>query len=163
MLRLERVHSADGRPVIYSTAVIPHRIVEGLDGEGVSGSLFALFGELGYPVAHGEAILVPVLAGLRHSEVLGIDEGKPLLQITQVDYSTVGDVVMFSKEWHVPGFLSSPWSGGRGRRGFGGQRLCSASRATAIDAATLKSRRVSGTVMTYRSRIDLLRWLVNTG
>jgi DNA-binding GntR family transcriptional regulator len=54
-------------------------------------------------VAHGEAILVPVLSGPRHSEVLGIDEGKPLLQITQVDYSTVGDVVMFSKEWHVPG------------------------------------------------------------
>jgi DNA-binding GntR family transcriptional regulator len=54
-------------------------------------------------VAHGEAILVPVLAGLRHSEALGIDEGKPLLQITQVDYSTVGDVVMSSKEWHVPG------------------------------------------------------------
>lgn len=103
VLRLERVHSADGRPVIYSTAVIPQHIVEDVDEQGLSGSLFALFDELGYPVAQGEAILVPVLAGPRHSEVLGIDEGKPLLQITQVDYSTVGDVVMFSREWHVPG------------------------------------------------------------
>lgn len=103
VLRLERVHAADGRPVIHSTAVIPHRIVEDVDQDRLSGSLFALFGELGYPVAHGEAILIPVLSGPRHSEVLGIDEGKPLLQITQVDYSTVGDVVMFSKEWHVPG------------------------------------------------------------
>jgi len=103
VLRLERVHTADGRPVIYSTAVIPHRIVDGVDQESLSGSLFALFGELGYPVAHGEASLIPVLAGARHSAVLGLEKGKPLLQITQVDYSTVGDVVMFSREWHVPG------------------------------------------------------------
>lgn len=103
VLRLERVHFADGRPVIHSTAVIPKRIVNEVDEEGLSGSLFSLFGDLGYPVAHGEAVLVPVLAGPRHAEVLGVDEGKPLLQITQVDYTTVGDVVMYSKEWHVPG------------------------------------------------------------
>ena len=56
-------------------------------------------------VCDREATLVPVLAGPRHREVLSVDEGKPLLQIIQVDYSTVGDALMFSREWHVPGVL----------------------------------------------------------
>lgn len=105
VVRLERVHSADGRPAIHSTAVIPHRIVGGLDRDALSGSLFNLFADLGHQVAHGEATLVPVLATDRHTEALAIDPGEPLLQITQVDYTTDGDVVMFSHEWHVPGIF----------------------------------------------------------
>lgn len=103
VLRIERVHTADGRPVIYSTGVIPQRFMEGVENEDLSGSLFALFAKMGHQVAHGEAVLTPILADERHASLLTIAVGRPLLQIVQTDYTTEGDVVMFSTEWHVPG------------------------------------------------------------
>ena len=75
----------------------------GVTDEGFGGSLYELFERMGYEVAYGEATLAPVLADEQLAEHLQVDAGSPLLRIVQVDYTTVGDAIMFSREWHVPG------------------------------------------------------------
>jgi len=101
--RIERVRSADERPVIHSIDVVPSRYLSGVGREQLSGSFYALLEQLGHTVAHGEATLEPVLADRYRSRILQVEEGAPLLYISQVDYTTAGDAVMFSREWHVPG------------------------------------------------------------
>jgi DNA-binding GntR family transcriptional regulator len=104
-VRIERVRSADDRPVIYSIDVIPERYVREATTEDLSGSLYRLFGVMGHTVAHGEAVISPVVAISPMAEWLKVDHGSPLLHIRQVDYSTAGDAMMFSREWHVPGIF----------------------------------------------------------
>lgn len=103
MTSIERVRSADERPVIHSIDVVPSRYLTEVDDKQLSGSFYALLERLGHTVAHGEATLEPVLADVYRSQVLQVEEGAPLLRISQVDYTTAGDAVMFSREWHVPG------------------------------------------------------------
>lgn len=103
VVRIERVRSADARPVIYSMDTIPARYVRGVAEGSFEGSLYDLFAQLGYAVSHGEATLAPVLADSRLADLLGVDSGSPLMRIFQVDRTTAGEAVMFSREWHVPG------------------------------------------------------------
>ena len=103
VVRIERVRSADERPVIYSLDTIPDRYVRDVADEDFGDSLYELFARLGFTVAHGEATLEPVLADKRHAQQLEVEVHAPLLHISQVDYTTAGEAVMFSREWHVPG------------------------------------------------------------
>jgi GntR family transcriptional regulator len=103
VVRIERVRSADGQPVIYSVDSIPERYVKGRPDRDLKGSLYELFKRIGCTIAHGEATLAPVLADAKLAECLQVDVGSPLLRIFQVDYTTAGEAVMFSREWHVPG------------------------------------------------------------
>lgn len=102
-VHIERVRSADDRPVMYSIDIIPSGLVLGVQDRQFEGSLYELFGSMGHEVAHGEATLAPVLAKGSLPGSLGIEPGSPLLMIRQVDYTTSGVAIMFSQEWHVPG------------------------------------------------------------
>ena len=95
--------SADDRPAIHSIDTIPARYLVGVADEDLAGSLYDLFERLGHTVAHGEATLEPVLADPHRGETLGVGVGSPLLHLTQVDYTTAGEPVMLSRQWHVPG------------------------------------------------------------
>lgn len=101
--RVERVRSADDRPVIYSIDAIPSRFLADVGQSELGESLYALFERLGHRVAHGEAVLEPVLADKRHVEALGVEVGAPLLHMCQTDYTVDGEAMMYSREWHVPG------------------------------------------------------------
>lgn len=57
--RVERVRSADARPVIYSIDAIPSRLLPDVAEAELGGSLYALFDRLGHRAAHGEAVLSP--------------------------------------------------------------------------------------------------------
>ncbi len=105
VVRIERVRSADDRPVIYSIDAVPASLVAGTTRSDLGGSLYSLFASIGSPVAHGEATLAPTLADEEHREALGVEVGQPLLHIAQVDYTSAGDPVMYSREWHVPGIF----------------------------------------------------------
>lgn len=105
VIRVERVRSADARPVIYSIDAIPSRFLTHVPESELGGSLYELFDRLGYRVAHGEAVLEPVLARGRQVEALGVEEGTALLHMCQTDYTTEGEAMMYSLEWHVPGIF----------------------------------------------------------
>jgi len=103
VVRIERIRSADDRPVIYSVDTIPEKYVLDVADDAFGGSLYELMERMGYKVAYGEAILAPVLADERVAKYLQVGVGSPLLRIVQVDYTISGEAIAFSQEWHVPG------------------------------------------------------------
>ncbi|MFG2196872.1 GntR family transcriptional regulator [Streptomyces sp. NPDC048639] len=102
VLRVERVRTADGRPVVYSVDQIPHILVPDVDLEHLEPSLHALLATQGHTVRRATARLLPVVASARLSGILGVRRGAPLQHIDQTDFDATGRPVMVSAEWHVP-------------------------------------------------------------
>jgi GntR family transcriptional regulator len=101
LLLIERIRTADDKPVVYSADRIPVRIL-GHDSDAVGdGSLYELLEDLGVTVRGALATLRPVVAGARLARLLEVRVGSPLQQIEQVDYDERGRPVMVSSEWHV--------------------------------------------------------------
>lgn len=101
LVRIERVRTADGEPVIYSVDRIPKALLQP-DEELPATSLYAFLAGSGLAVHHAVALLRPVIADTRLSTLLAIVLGSPLLHIEQTDFTTTGQAVMLSSEWHVP-------------------------------------------------------------
>lgn len=105
VVRIRRVRSANERPVIYSIDAILGDFVSEVCDEDFAGSLYKLFDKIGCSVANGEAALAPVLTDSGLASELQVEVGSPLLRILQVDYTSSGQAIMFSQEWHVPDVL----------------------------------------------------------
>jgi GntR family transcriptional regulator len=102
VLAVERVRTADDRPVIYSLDRIPARVLRtDLDLQDMDPSLFALLRSSGHAADHATATLRAVVSTSHTAKVLGVRRGKPLLYIEEVDYGRDGTPVMLSREWHV--------------------------------------------------------------
>jgi GntR family transcriptional regulator len=102
LMCIERIRTADGRPVIHSFDRIPETIVRDADERLLEGSLYALLEECRRGVRRASARLLPVVADARLARVLEVRRGSPLLRIDEVDYDRLGRAVMLSAEWHVP-------------------------------------------------------------
>ena len=102
VLFVERIRTADGRPVVYSTDRIPTALL----GEAVAGvadgSLYELLETAHAGVRSALAKLRPVVADTRLARLLEVHVGDPLQRIEQVDFDELGRPVMLSSEWHVP-------------------------------------------------------------
>ena len=101
VVRLERIRSVDGRPVIYSVDVIPGPVV-GDDFGAIdwSGSLQALLRARG-------AAMASAIAGLRATTLpravaaaMGEDAGAPWLLMTQTHFTSAGRAVLYSHDYH---------------------------------------------------------------
>ncbi|HEX2286554.1 MAG TPA: GntR family transcriptional regulator [Mycobacterium sp.] len=102
VLAVERVRTADDRPVIYSRDRIPARLLRAdFDLGKLEPSLFALLTWAGHPADHATATLRAVASTGHTAAVLGVRRGKPLLYIEEIDYDREGTPVMLSREWHV--------------------------------------------------------------
>jgi GntR family transcriptional regulator len=102
VLAVERVRTADDRPVIYSRDRIPaHLLRTDLELRNLDPSLFALLSSSGHAADHATATLRAVASTSHTAKVLGIRRGKPLLYIEEIDYDRDGTPVMLSREWHV--------------------------------------------------------------
>lgn len=99
LLRVERIRTADGRPVVYSIDVLPKRLAP--EGKKLDASLYAVLGEGGHEVRGASAQLRPVVAEKRLADLLEVKRGTPLLHIDQIDFDGDGHPVMLSSEWHV--------------------------------------------------------------
>jgi GntR family transcriptional regulator len=98
VLAVERVRTADGRPVVYSRDRIPAQLL----GRGFKGpSLYRALETVGISVRTASARLVPVVADAHLAEVLRVEPGTPLLHIEQTDLDQTGRPVVLSAEWHV--------------------------------------------------------------
>jgi GntR family transcriptional regulator len=100
LLRVERIRTADGRPVVYSVDRLPLRYVAG-DPEKLDASLYDVLEKSGHAVYGASARLVPVVAEQRLADMLEVEPSTPLLHIDQVDFDGDGHPVMLSAEWHV--------------------------------------------------------------
>ncbi|MBS1693935.1 MAG: GntR family transcriptional regulator [Actinobacteria bacterium] len=102
VLAVERVRTADDRPVIYSHDRIPAYLLRtDLDLHNLDPSLFALLESCGHAADHATATLRAVASTGHTAKVLGVRRGKPLLYIEEIDYDRDGTPVMLSREWHV--------------------------------------------------------------
>ena len=102
VLFIERIRTADGRPVVYSTDRIPVTLLAEAQDVAGDSSLYELLEDVGAPVVSALATLRPVLADRRLAQLLMVPVGAPLQQIEQVDFDGLGRPVMMSSEWHVP-------------------------------------------------------------
>jgi DNA-binding GntR family transcriptional regulator len=103
VLVLERVRTADDRPVVFSRDVVPAaRLRAGSLERLARGSIYELLArEAGRTVHHGVVTIEPAKASRRLAKALGVKTGALLLYLRQVDYDREGVPVLLSDEHHV--------------------------------------------------------------
>ncbi len=106
-VRLERVRTADGRPVIFTLDVIPSSLFSdaGVDPEVLLDpalSLYRLYADrLGRSITDGQASIRLTRADALAADRLGIPIGSPILRLEQVDVTAEGEPVLASVESYV--------------------------------------------------------------
>jgi DNA-binding GntR family transcriptional regulator len=100
---LERLRTADDRPVIYSFDILPERSVAGVANKKFDRSLYDVLKRADRQVVSAGAVLLPVTADKHLAAVLDVRVGSALQQITEIDYTRTGEPILLSLEWHVPG------------------------------------------------------------
>ena len=101
VLRVERVRTADGRPVVYSVDQIPWELISDTDIHAIDPSLHTVLANHGYDVRSATARLAPVVASARLARMLDVPRGTPLQHFDQTDFDGSGRAVMVSWEWHT--------------------------------------------------------------
>src|SRR5687768_10503254 len=105
VVNVERVRTADGRPVVFSLDTLPAALLSGRRGAlselGVGSIYDLLERECGMVVRQGVASLRPANADRRLAARLKVPEGTLLLYILQVDYDGEGRPVLLSHEHHL--------------------------------------------------------------
>lgn len=103
VIRLERVRTADGEPVVFSIDVLAERVIPAdLSLERLGrGSIYSLLEEHGMAVRQGMASIRPANADRDLATKLGVPEGTLLLYLLQVDYDDEGRPVLLSHEHHL--------------------------------------------------------------
>ena len=107
LLTVERVRTADGRPVVYSLDTLPESILLGLEFDPQSlltQSIYSLLqASLGQVIEYGIARLLPVAAPDFVAEKLQLPAKALTLYIVQTDYSPDDRPLVYSREYHLPG------------------------------------------------------------
>jgi GntR family transcriptional regulator len=104
---LERVRTADGRPVIFTIDMMPARLFgdAGVEPEVLLDpglSLYRLYAErLGRSITDGQASIRLTRADDLVAERLAVPTGSPILCLEQVDATAEGESVLFSIESYV--------------------------------------------------------------
>ena len=105
IVAVERVRTADRRPVVYSQDIMPSAVVgdrsdllERLTGRSIYEYLER---DRGIVVHHGVANFRPIKADRTVAGALRVIKGALLLYIRQVDYNDQGRPVLLSDEYHL--------------------------------------------------------------
>jgi GntR family transcriptional regulator len=105
VMTIERVRTAEGRPIVCSRDVFPASLVQGHEDSLKSlstSSLYTYFlNELGISIHHGLAKLCPISAHADLAGLLKVRRGSPLLYIRQLDYVSDGRPILLSHEYHI--------------------------------------------------------------
>lgn len=112
---IERVRTADERPVAFTRDFIPADLLIDHDvtpdrmeaftrSEG--GSLYQSLSVAGLPIEYGVAKVLPALPPPEVVAYLGLEPGTLLLLLEQTDYTASDRPILFAEEYLVPGPLS---------------------------------------------------------
>lgn len=106
LVTVERVRTADGRPVVYSLDTFTEDLIQRarFDPELLrTKSIYSLLQtSLGQAVEYGIARLLPVAAPLHITEKLQLPINALTLYIVQTDYSSGDEPLVYSREYHLP-------------------------------------------------------------
>jgi len=100
---LERIRTADDRPVVLSVDTIAIATLAASDVAAMplDGSLYEVLERAGHPVAQGLVTIAPARADRGMSRRLEMKPGELLLCLRQVDYGSEGEPLLLSEEYHV--------------------------------------------------------------
>ena len=116
---LERVRTADTRPVVLSRDILAATRLSSseLAAMPLDGSLYELLERHGHPVAHGIVTVAPARADKATAKRLDVKAGELLLFLRQIDYGAEGEPLLLSEEQHIANaFEFSVVRRGPGRR-----------------------------------------------
>jgi DNA-binding GntR family transcriptional regulator len=106
LVTVERVRTADGRPVVYSLDTIPESVLQRAVFDPqllLTRSIYNLLQtSLGQVIEYGIARLLPVTAPEHVAEKLGLAPNALTLYIVQTDYSPNDEPLVYSREYHLP-------------------------------------------------------------
>ena len=106
LVTVERVRTADGRPVVYSLDTLPASLLQRVDFDPqllLTQSIYTVLQtSLGQVIEYGIARLLPVTAPAFVTEKLGLDPNALTLYIVQTDYSPSDEPLVYSREYHLP-------------------------------------------------------------
>ena len=113
VVRTERFHTADGKPVVYHLEFFPRGFLDRvspplnveelaplLNGDRTFFEVF--FDATGQRITGAVTSLKPTLARGRVAKVLQVPAGSPLMRFEQVDHNRDHEPVQVSFEYHVP-------------------------------------------------------------
>jgi DNA-binding GntR family transcriptional regulator len=101
-VRLERVRTANGAPLVYSIEHIAGWILpESFSLDSLRGSLYAALEAAGIEIHHGVAQVAAVSATRAQARHLAVRAGSPLLLLTQVDYAAADQACIYAREWYL--------------------------------------------------------------
>jgi GntR family transcriptional regulator len=106
LVTMERVRTADGRPVVFSMDTVTEALIQraGFDPQRLlSESIYSLLQtSLGQVIAYGIARLLPVASPGHVAEKLQLPPDALALYISQTDYSSNDEPLVYSCEYHLP-------------------------------------------------------------
>lgn len=126
VLIIERTRTADDRPLVCATDILPLNLLEerGVDTTAAlnflrtSESLYRAVASMGVVIHHGLAELRPAVATQELAARLKVPLDALLLHIEQVDYTSHGQPILLSHEYHVAdAFSVTVYRQGPGSRG----------------------------------------------
>lgn len=106
LITIERVRTADDKPVVYTLDTFPEALVRGNTFDPnrlLQESLYEILEyEFGQVIEYGSAQILPAAATPEIAKMLAIPEGSLLLYIVQIDYAMGDRPLVHSREYHLP-------------------------------------------------------------
>jgi DNA-binding GntR family transcriptional regulator len=106
VITIERVRTADGKPVVYSLDTFPEALVRAGDFDPnrlLNESLYQILqAEFGHVIEYGVAQILPAAASAYVAERLAVAKGSLLIYIVQTDYASGDKPLLYSREYHLP-------------------------------------------------------------
>ena len=106
VVTVERVRTADGRPVVYSLDTLPEAVLRRAEVDPqlfLTQSIYNILQtSLGQVIEYGIARLLPMIAPDFVAEKLELPPSALALYIVQTDYSPEDQPVVYSREYHLP-------------------------------------------------------------
>src|SRR6266498_4166921 len=106
LVTVERVRTADGRPVVYSLDTLPESLLQRVEFDPqllLTQSIYNILqNSLGHVIEYGVARLLPVAAPDQIAEKLNLPPNALTLYIVQTDYSSADEPLVYSREYHLP-------------------------------------------------------------
>ena len=106
LITVERVRTADKRPVVYSLDTLTESLIERAEFDSqllLTESIYTILQKtLGQIIEYGTARLLPVVAPEHVAEKLRLPQNALTLYIVQTDYSADDEPLVYSCEYHLP-------------------------------------------------------------
>lgn len=106
LVTVERVRTADERPVVYSLDTVPKSVLQRAEFDLELLRTQSIYNMLqtspGQVIEYGIARLLPMTAPDFVAEKLGLPPGALSLYIVQTDYSPNDEPLVYSREYHLP-------------------------------------------------------------